>query len=167
MYTLLDKFLAPNTHEAEAYNHLKCVSFFASSLLLADVAYSCTVRSGRLGTPINRLLTNPLFLVALLIAHLTATSEEKTSFFYQGRVPNWKVFCKSLSVVFFKFLTIYAANCRRRYAYDAIHNAIAISRSPLQTGGYSRVKLLYGIGYLFLIFGSRSATWLKNRFEMC
>ncbi|KAF9534316.1 hypothetical protein CPB83DRAFT_844039 [Crepidotus variabilis] len=27
----------------------------------------------------------------------------------------------------------------RRYAYDAIHNAIAISRSPLQTGGYSRV----------------------------
>ncbi|KIM46176.1 hypothetical protein M413DRAFT_441248 [Hebeloma cylindrosporum] len=27
----------------------------------------------------------------------------------------------------------------RRYAYDAIHNAIASSRSPLQTGGYSRV----------------------------
>lgn len=27
----------------------------------------------------------------------------------------------------------------RRYSYDAIHNAIASSRSPLQTGGYSRV----------------------------
>ncbi|KAJ3510990.1 hypothetical protein NLJ89_g4364 [Agrocybe chaxingu] len=27
----------------------------------------------------------------------------------------------------------------RRYAYDAIHNAIASSRSTLQTGGYSRV----------------------------
>ncbi|KJA30267.1 hypothetical protein HYPSUDRAFT_32417 [Hypholoma sublateritium FD-334 SS-4] len=27
----------------------------------------------------------------------------------------------------------------RRYAYDAIHNAIARSRSQLQTGGYSRV----------------------------
>ncbi|KAF8974553.1 hypothetical protein BDZ97DRAFT_1911726 [Flammula alnicola] len=27
----------------------------------------------------------------------------------------------------------------RRYAYDAIHNAIASSRSQLQTGGYSRV----------------------------
>ncbi|KAF9057568.1 hypothetical protein BJ165DRAFT_1397816 [Panaeolus papilionaceus] len=27
----------------------------------------------------------------------------------------------------------------RRYAHDAIHNAIASSRSALQTGGYSRV----------------------------
>ncbi|KAF8812425.1 hypothetical protein BYT27DRAFT_7182862 [Phlegmacium glaucopus] len=27
----------------------------------------------------------------------------------------------------------------RRYSYDAIHNAIASSRSPLQTGGYSRI----------------------------
>ncbi|KAF9568891.1 hypothetical protein CPC08DRAFT_603320, partial [Agrocybe pediades] len=27
----------------------------------------------------------------------------------------------------------------RRYAYDAIHNAIASSRSQLQTGGYSRI----------------------------
>ncbi|KAF8913909.1 hypothetical protein CPB84DRAFT_29277 [Gymnopilus junonius] len=29
----------------------------------------------------------------------------------------------------------------RRYAYDAIHNAIASSRSPLQTGGYSRKSI--------------------------
>ncbi|KAJ2931585.1 hypothetical protein H1R20_g5384, partial [Candolleomyces eurysporus] len=27
----------------------------------------------------------------------------------------------------------------RRYAHDAIHNAISQSRSPLQTGGYSRI----------------------------
>ncbi|KAL0579695.1 hypothetical protein V5O48_002325 [Marasmius crinis-equi] len=30
----------------------------------------------------------------------------------------------------------------KRYAYDAIHNTIARSRSTLQTGGYSRVCLL-------------------------
>ncbi|KAF8655214.1 hypothetical protein AX16_003121 [Volvariella volvacea WC 439] len=30
----------------------------------------------------------------------------------------------------------------RRYSYDAIHNAIARSRSTLQPGGYSRVCLL-------------------------
>ncbi|KAF8559533.1 hypothetical protein OG21DRAFT_1480301 [Imleria badia] len=28
----------------------------------------------------------------------------------------------------------------RRYAYDSIHNVIAISRRPLQRGGYSRVS---------------------------
>ncbi|KAF8136313.1 hypothetical protein EV363DRAFT_728479 [Boletus edulis] len=30
----------------------------------------------------------------------------------------------------------------RRYAYDSIHNAIAVSRRPLQRGGYSRTCLL-------------------------
>ncbi|KAH0830528.1 hypothetical protein J3R83DRAFT_1980 [Lanmaoa asiatica] len=30
----------------------------------------------------------------------------------------------------------------RRYAYDSIHNAIAISRQPLQRGGYSRTCIL-------------------------
>ena len=30
--------------------------------------------------------------------------------------------------------------CRRRYAYDTIHNAIAKARSPLERGGYSRVS---------------------------
>ncbi|KIJ17369.1 hypothetical protein PAXINDRAFT_168058 [Paxillus involutus ATCC 200175] len=30
----------------------------------------------------------------------------------------------------------------RRYAYDGIHNAIAISRQPLQRGGYSRTCML-------------------------
>ena len=29
---------------------------------------------------------------------------------------------------------------RRRYAYDAIHNTIAKSRSQLERGGYSRVS---------------------------
>lgn len=29
---------------------------------------------------------------------------------------------------------------RRRYAYDAIHNMIAQSKSPLERGGYSRVR---------------------------
>jgi hypothetical protein len=39
---------------------------------------------------------------------------------------------------------------RRRYAYDAIHNAIASSRSPLQTGGYSRVSFNYGTDCCYL-----------------
>ncbi|TFK23287.1 hypothetical protein FA15DRAFT_621166 [Coprinopsis marcescibilis] len=30
-------------------------------------------------------------------------------------------------------------NILRRYAHDAIHNAIALSRSALQAGGYSRI----------------------------
>ncbi|KAI9566470.1 hypothetical protein HD554DRAFT_2323067 [Boletus coccyginus] len=30
----------------------------------------------------------------------------------------------------------------RRYAYDSIHNAISISRRPLQVGGYSRTCML-------------------------
>lgn len=50
---------------------------------------------------------------------------------------------------FFSFLFAFPPRAdpfhiRKRYAYDAIHNAIASSRSPLQTGGYSRVSFNCG-----------------------
>lgn len=57
--------------------------------------------------------------------------------------------------------------CRRRYAYDAIHNTIAHSRIPLQTGGYGRVRvasLIYTVHDSFRLFNIRCAIRPKSPF---
>jgi len=97
---MLDRFLAPNTQEAAAYNHLTenwptwhtDQPSVDESLISGCASYRAFDRyiGGR-----------DLFLL-----------------------PRTRIELESIL---------------RRYAYDAIHNAIAISRSPLQTGGYSRI----------------------------
>lgn len=49
-----------------------------------------------------------------------------------------RVSTRSMCALFLIFSSLF----RRRYSYDAIHNAIAKSRSTLQPGGYSRVRHL-------------------------
>ncbi|EDR12863.1 uncharacterized protein LACBIDRAFT_311801 [Laccaria bicolor S238N-H82] len=96
----MDKFLAPNTLEATAHNHLMENYFtWQTDKPSVDEALISGCASYR---AFDRYLTGAdLYLLPRTRSELE--------------------------------------NILRRYSYDAIHNAIAKSRSTLQPGGYSRI----------------------------
>lgn len=73
------------------------------------------------------------------IKHLRATSQVLTYSSYLGPLVSSKVFCKH-PFILRTLPSLIRLLVRRRYAYDSIHNAIAVSRQTLQRGGYSRVS---------------------------
>ncbi|EAU84805.2 hypothetical protein CC1G_00324 [Coprinopsis cinerea okayama7 len=97
---MIDRLLAPGTHEANAHNH------FVENWF-------------------NWHTDHPSMDEALLSGCASYRAFER---YLSGQdlflLPRSKVELESIL---------------RRYAYDAIHNAIAQSRSALQTGGYSRI----------------------------
>ena len=143
----MDKLLAPHTAEATAHNHITYViliaflfnphiSFFSQNSFTWHTDQPSVDESLIAGCASYRaferyLSGNDLFLLPRTCAEL-----------------------ESILSVFIIFINKSDNKCnaifRRRYAYDGIHNAIASSRSPLQTGGYSRVSSNSGLYILFL-----------------
>ncbi|KAF5333354.1 hypothetical protein D9611_002602 [Ephemerocybe angulata] len=97
---MMDKFLGPHTHEANAHNHF-------------------------LENWFNWHTDHPHMDEALLSGCATYRAFQR---YLSGDdiyiLPRNKFELESIL---------------RRYAVDAIHNAISQSRSPMQTGGYSRI----------------------------
>jgi hypothetical protein len=159
----MDKLLAPHTPEATAHNHLTYVnspskpSFFAPTspffveatsrvMSLRVLVYPSSENSFTWHTDqssvdesliagcasyraFDRYLSgNDIFLLPRTRSELESILYVTSLFFFLRFPP--------------RGLTLF--HIRRRYAYDAIHNAIASSRSPLQTGGYSRVSFNCG-----------------------
>jgi len=137
----MDKFLAPNTLEATAHNHLMYFPFLHPVIILLTLMYhrenyftwqtdkpsvdEALISGCASYRAFDRYLTGAdLFL-------LPRTRAELESILYASPLIHYV-----LSSWFFLLFS------RRRYSYDAIHNAIAKSRSTLQPGGYSRVRHL-------------------------
>jgi len=129
----MDTFFAASTPEASAHHYI----VYVATVLHTAQADPRPVKTRLLGRPNNPLSTKPSSQRPRHTVQSNATSAAVTSICLLGRVPNWKAYCTQN---FFNVLSAADSDHSRRYSYDAIHNQIAHSRSPLQTGGYSRVS---------------------------
>lgn len=147
----MDNLLAPHTPEATAHNHIAYVMLICFSWLIHWVILF-PARTLSLGIQTNLPSTSLLLRDARLIVPLNATSAEKIYSSCHGQAQSWRASCQS-----HRFHSPWHKNInvtqlfRRRYSYDAIHNAIASSRSPLQTGGYSRVSSNCGLFHIYVV----------------
>jgi hypothetical protein len=104
------------------------------------------VKIGSPGTKTILRSTKPSLQDVHPTKHSRVTSQVPTYSSYLGPVANSKAFCEHRLFSGLSLPSLIRLLVRRRYAYDSIHNAIAVSRQTLQRGGYSRVS-----GALFVI----------------
>ena len=154
----MDRFLAPHTSEALAHSHLTYVVELAFVCLLTPhsenwftwdqdhPSFNETLVAGCASyQAFNRYLSgSDLFIVP-------RSRGELESVLYVN--PGTTLLSLTTAI-------------RRRYAYDSIHNAIAISRQPLQRGGYSRVSHI-AHSHAPVLTAIRHVCSPKSRYAMC
>jgi hypothetical protein len=133
----MDYFLAPSTPEALAHNHLTYVAHDNSASSAPQISF-ISEKTSSAGIQSTHPWTKLFSPAVPLIRHSTVISAAQISFCYPETGVSLRVFCEL-------FLQLDCVSWidtlpRRRYSYDAIHNAIAKSRSTLERGGYSRVS---------------------------
>ena len=133
----MDHFLAPSTPEALAHSHLTYVACQISSSNLVWHWY-IIAKMFSIGTPSIPPQMKLFSLGVPLIRPLIVILVAQIFFCCPDRGVSLKASCELL--FWLGYVSWFHTLSRRRYSYDAIHNAIAKSRSTLERGGYSRVS---------------------------